>query len=400
MLGFRHQERLRSIIVTTSVVAAGAVLALAPVATASAAALPAPPFTQCPAIGASPTCEILLVVNANGSISVEGDPSVGTFDGSDDTLVGIVNDSQQPVRAVTVSGPGSGLSGFDGDGICSGAYGGWNGSAACPYGPTGYEGPGTSFVVSTSLPDSAEVDFANGLAPGASAYFSLEGALVTAQLTAHEGPLGFTVTGSLPVVPNSTQDTHDQAHKAKCNRLKLKADRVLGYEVIGGFSLGHLPVSAELLAHFLDGTGTEVDFPVSSKISAEAQASSVFKALNTAVQAEIASQLKAGNSQIQLQAPPLARVRFGKITSDLYWAFRGTQGLTVSGSGSLQNGSYVGTITYVIQDSYGFPPGDYEDYFGPQMRYLQTTCGAPQHGGAHWFPDSITITTPFTQPAG
>ncbi len=34
--------------------------------------------------------------------------------------------------------------------------------------------------------------------------------------------------------------------------------------------------------------------------------------------------------------------------------------------------------------------------FGPPMRYLQTVCGAPQHpGGAHWFPDTITVTVAF-----
>lgn len=169
--------------------AVGASLAAASAVPASAATAPAPPFTECPAIGASPSCEILLVVNANRTVSVEGDPSVGPYDGSDDTLVGIVNDSAASVKAVTVSGPGSDLSGFDGDGICSGAYGTWTGSAHCPYGPTGYEGPGTSFVTDPSLPDSAEVDFAGGLAPGASAYFALEGALTSAELTAREGPL-------------------------------------------------------------------------------------------------------------------------------------------------------------------------------------------------------------------
>jgi hypothetical protein len=130
------------------------------------------------------------VVNPDNTVSVYGDPSVGPFDGSDDTLVGIVNDSTAAVKAVTVSGPGSGLSGFDGDGICSGNYGTWTGSSGCPYGPTGYEGPGTSFVTNPSLPDSAEVDFTGGLAPGKSAYFSLEGALTSAQLTAREGSLG------------------------------------------------------------------------------------------------------------------------------------------------------------------------------------------------------------------
>jgi hypothetical protein len=178
------------IALTTSALVISSGLAIVPAATASAAGAPAAPFTQCPAVGADPSCEILLVVNPGNTVSVYGDPSVGPFDGSDDTLVGIVNDSSAAVKAVTVSGPGSGLSGFDGDGICSGDYGTWNGSSSCPYGPTGYEGPGTSFVTSPSLPDSAEVDFTGGLAPGKSAYFSLEGALTSAQLTAREGSLG------------------------------------------------------------------------------------------------------------------------------------------------------------------------------------------------------------------
>jgi hypothetical protein len=90
----------------------------------------------------------------------------------------------------------------------------------------------------------------------------------------------------------------------------------------------------------------------------------------------------------------------GSQTGDLYWGFRGTQGLTVTGSGHRQNGRYVGTLTYVIRDSYGFPARDTLAGFGPPMRYLQTACGAPQHpGGARWFPDTITLTMSFSQPA-
>lgn len=185
-----HRRRTFNIFAAVaSVLAVGARLVVGPGVPAGATTAPAPPFTECPAIGASPSCEILLVVNADNTVSVVGDPSVGPFDGNDDTLVGIINDSTSAVAAVTVSGPGSDLSGFDGDGICSGDYGTWNGSAGCPYGPTGYEGPGTSFVTDPSLPDSAEIDFTGKLAPGKSAYFSLEGALTSAELTAREGEL-------------------------------------------------------------------------------------------------------------------------------------------------------------------------------------------------------------------
>ena len=95
----------------------------------------------------------------------------------------------------------------------------------------------------------------------------------------------------------------------------------------------------------------------------------------------------------------LPTVAFESTNSDLYWGFRGTQGLAVTGSGVRKDGRYVGTLTYVIRDSYGFPADDTLDGFGPPMRYLQTVCGAPQHaGGARWFPDAITVTVPLSQP--
>ena len=96
----------------------------------------------------------------------------------------------------------------------------------------------------------------------------------------------------------------------------------------------------------------------------------------------------------------LPAVAFESTGSDLYWEFRGTQGLTVSGHGTRENGRYAGSLSYVIRDSYGFPVGDTLDGFGPPMRYLQTVCGGPRHaGGAHWFPDTITVTVPFSRPA-
>jgi hypothetical protein len=115
------------------------------------------------------------------------------------------------------------------------------------------------------------------------------------------------------------------------------------------------------------------------------------------VRAEIAGQLKDGVTRVRLSAAQLPTVYFGSTSSDLYWGFRGTQGLTVSGSGRREKGRYAGTLTYVIRDSYGFPANDTLGGFGAPMRYLQTVCGAPQHaGGARWFPDAIAVTVPFT----
>jgi hypothetical protein len=211
---------------------------------------------------------------------------------------------------------------------------------------------------------------------------------------------GFTVSGSLPVQPNPGQDTHDQTPTAKCNTIRFRADKALGATVMTDWAVAGLNASAKLMANFLSGTGAEVDFPAGSTISNAAKGSSAFKRLDKAVQAEVVRQLNAGNSHPSLTAPTLTRISFNDKESDLFWGFRGTQGLIVSGNGSLQNGDYIGTLTYVIQDSYGFPPKDKLLYFGPQMRYLQTNCGAPYHsGGAHWFPDTITITESFNQPA-
>ncbi len=200
--------------------------------------------------------------------------------------------------------------------------------------------------------------------------------------------------------PNGSQDTHAQTPQASCDSAKFSADEALGAEAADGFTVANFPASADLLTHFLKGTGTEVDYRTGSLISKQAQASSAFETVNNEVQAAIVSQLKAGLTYVQLSAAQLPTVAFESTASDLYWGFRGTQGLTVTGSGRSRNGRYVGTLSYVIRDSYGFPAGDTLDGFGPPMRYLQTVCGAPQHaGGAHWFPDTITVTVPFNRPA-
>ena len=59
----------------------------------------------------------------------------------------------------------------------------------CGHGPTGYEGPGTSFVTSPSSRDVAEIDFSPAVAPGATGSFSLDGALTKAELTVRTGHL-------------------------------------------------------------------------------------------------------------------------------------------------------------------------------------------------------------------
>jgi hypothetical protein len=93
------------------------------------------------------------------------------YDGSDDALVGVINNGTAPILSfvLTGSGNGGGIFAFDGDGICT--------FIACTFpNPTGYEGPGISFSHINAAGTSGEVDFAGlGLLPGATAFFSLEG---------------------------------------------------------------------------------------------------------------------------------------------------------------------------------------------------------------------------------
>ena len=209
----------------------------------------------------------------------------------------------------------------------------------------------------------------------------------------------FTVAGVRPVLPNGSQDTHARTPGAGCDGATFAADQAVGVRVADGFALAGFPASAGLLRHFLKGKGAEVEYRAGSLISKQALASRAFRAVNNEVQEAILSQLKAGRTRVRLSAAQLPAVAFESRASDLYWGFRGTQGLTVTGSGRRGNGRYTGTLWYVIRDSYGFPAGDTLAGFGPPMRYLQTVCGAPQHaGGAHWFPDTITVTVRFSRP--
>jgi hypothetical protein len=146
---------------------------------------------QCPAVGLDTGCGTIITITDTGaSITYTGQ---GPYDGIDDTLVGVINNSRLPVKDFIISSP-SGLPvfGFDGDGICGLSpnppflpY--VPAPPACPYGPTGYEGPGVSFSNISADQTTGTVNFITPIsANGGTAYFSLENVLsgVTACSTA------------------------------------------------------------------------------------------------------------------------------------------------------------------------------------------------------------------------
>jgi hypothetical protein len=115
----------------------------------------------CPTVGATIDCNVLFSIGpANAITTTFPDPT--PYDGIEDNLVGVSNFSGGSIASFTLSG--NNIFGFDGDGISTYTF--------LPSGPTGYEGPQTSFNVVDY--NNGTVFFSGGLADGASTYFSLE----------------------------------------------------------------------------------------------------------------------------------------------------------------------------------------------------------------------------------
>jgi hypothetical protein len=141
-------------------------------------------FPECPAAGKDTTgCELLITVTAvsgGGAATAftvaASSPDLGPYDGADDTLIGILNNSGASLTSISLSS-NTDLFGFDGDGIC--AY------IACPGTPdlSGYGPAGVTFSgINASATTSGTVNFNPGIADGGSAFFSLEGPLSPSQI--------------------------------------------------------------------------------------------------------------------------------------------------------------------------------------------------------------------------
>src|SRR3954447_11121566 len=144
-------------------------------------------FTQCPPIGDDEGCQVLITVNPDGTGTVSQDATQGPYEEDEDALVGLQNNSPGTVTSIALSSSLD-IFGFDDDGICSDLTGYTHPSpSGCPFGPTGYEGPGTSFSNINPDETSGTVNFTPAVAPGGaacssggssgsggSAYFSLE----------------------------------------------------------------------------------------------------------------------------------------------------------------------------------------------------------------------------------
>lgn len=145
---------------------------------------------QCPAVGADTNCGVVLTIldigQGRGTCSAQNCVSIsnnqGPFDEIEDTLVGVVNNSKIPITSIKLTSSND-IFAFDGDGICGISPNTGQpyvpAPAGCPFGPTGYEGPGVTFNVTSST--TGVVNFSPAIAPnGGTAYFSLEDSLTGA----------------------------------------------------------------------------------------------------------------------------------------------------------------------------------------------------------------------------
>ncbi len=136
---------------------------------------PSPTHPPCPQIGQSDGCGTIITLNSGGTATVtlgSGTP----YDGVEDQLVGVINNSGGTVAGIVVTG--TGIGGFDNDGAWSTAC---VSSGSNTYGcgtptQTGnvqqYAGPLTTFPSYSA--NSVTVQFNTPLAPGGTSYFSLE----------------------------------------------------------------------------------------------------------------------------------------------------------------------------------------------------------------------------------
>ena len=135
-----------------------------------------PPFTEAPPIAYDTNgAEFLIIIEPNGGVQVLTDTNEGPYDDIDDTLVAVLNLSSTPIAALPLQSPND-IFGFDGDGICTMT----NAPNGCPFGPTGYEGPGVTYTNISADTTAGLVVFNPPIPPlNGTAYFGLEDALTT-----------------------------------------------------------------------------------------------------------------------------------------------------------------------------------------------------------------------------
>lgn len=141
--------------------------------------------TICPTTSFTNTdCGFVLTIGAGGAVTGAAVAGANAYDGSDDALVGVVNNSGTTFTGAIHLTSGADIFGFESDGICT--FIGAGESDASPLGaycsaaqragtdPADYAGPLNTFASINAAGTAGDVVI-TGLAAGASTFFSLEG---------------------------------------------------------------------------------------------------------------------------------------------------------------------------------------------------------------------------------
>ena len=127
-----------------------------------------PVITDTKGFGAS-DCNVLLTINADGSVSATNPAGTTTYDGSDDAMIGIMNNTSTTLNHFLILGSssfGGSFGGMDGDGICQTSR--FTG-AACGISPTNttFDYAPDGITLTAIYATDGYVDIAGGLMPGA-----------------------------------------------------------------------------------------------------------------------------------------------------------------------------------------------------------------------------------------
>lgn len=208
---------------------------------------------------------------------------------------------------------------------------------------------------------------------------------------------------------DSDRDTSDY----NCDPAMEAAALLTAAAVQAFYLLKGAPTAASHLAHFLSGSGSSISHGLGSSISNLVKADALFISSHKSLESAVASQL---NAMIRSDVDPtnedfqafLDRAKRNPefvyesgpypSASDLVYAIRGTQGVSVGGHIEivLVDGKpfWQGSLSYRIVDYYGFGVDDASldglaGFATSQMRYLQTHCDAKA------FPVEILVEMPF-----
>jgi len=121
----------------------------------------------CPVVGSATGCNEFITFNGDGTIVTSPGSSAGSYDGADGILIGVINNTANPISSFNVSSNGD-IFGFTASGIDGFASDGVTATGDNPD-TTGYGGPDVYFTAITGSasnePEAGTVNFGNGGLP-------------------------------------------------------------------------------------------------------------------------------------------------------------------------------------------------------------------------------------------